>query len=244
MEIIEKFANIFDKTGNIILKFLEGANKSLKAIQCFSNILEFFSMTSKDKQKYSIFASKISEARKIFKLFKFIIEIPRLKYLVGTPMDNFTKNFNFLTRFFNAIFYVFENLSVLTDLKFLNKNYRTHIEISMSLSWLLGQIFHMSYYIGILKKTYTDEEDLRNMEVNKCKVKHIYEKLKILSKIRIYLVMGIIKNFGDFILSCYDLQLFENFLGSKTMKFIVGITGFISALISLYQMHFPDPHLK
>ena len=41
----------------------------------------------------------------------------------------------------------------------------------MSLSWLLAQIFHMSYFIGILKKTYNDEEDLRMLELNKVKVK-------------------------------------------------------------------------
>ncbi len=188
--------------------------------------------------------AKISKARKIFKLFKFLNEIPRIFYLIETPLDNFTKNFNFLTRFFNSFFYIFENLSVLTDLKFIKQNYRTHIEISMSLSWLLAQIFHMSYYAGILKKTYSDEEDLRNMEVNKCKVKDIYEKLKILSKIRFYLLLGLIRNFGDFILSCYDLKLFENFLGTKTMKLVVGITGLSSALISIYQMFFSSPYLK
>jgi hypothetical protein len=102
----------------------------------------------------------------------------------------------------------------------------------------------MSYYAGILKKTYSDEEDLRNMEVSKFKVKDIYDKLKILSKIRINLLMGLLKNFGDFLFSCYELKLFENFLGSKVMKLIVGITGLISALINIYQMFCDDPHLK
>jgi hypothetical protein len=149
-----------------------------------------------------------------------------------------------LTRFFTALFYVLENLSVLTDLKFIKRNYRTHIEISMSLCWLMSQIFHMSYYIGILKKTYSDEEDLRYMEFNNCKVKDIYEKLTILSRIRMYLLLGLIRNFGDFIISCYDLKLFETFLGTRTMKLVVGITGFFSSLISLYQMFFSSPYLK
>lgn len=165
-------------------------------------------------------------------------------YLIETPLDNFSKNFNFLTRFFNALFYVFENLSIFTNLNFINQNYRTHIEISMSLSWLLAQIFHMSYYAGILKKTYTDEEDLRTLELGKYKVKDIYEKLKTLSKIRYFLLLGLIRNFGDLLLSCYDLKLFENFLGTKTMKLIVGITGCISGIISLYQMFFSSPYLK
>jgi hypothetical protein len=142
------------------------------------------------------------------------------------------------------LFYLFENLSVLTNLKFINQNYRPHIEITMSLSWLLSQIFHMSYYIGILKKTYTDEEDLRNMEVRQCKVKDIYDKMKILSQIRKYLFLGLVRFFGDFILSCYDLKLFENFLGTKIMKFVVGVTGLISATISLYQQFFSPPFLK
>lgn len=165
-------------------------------------------------------------------------------YLVETPLDNFTKNFNFLVRFFNALFYVLENLTVLTSLKFIDTNYRTHIEISMGLCWILGITFHISYYAGILKKTYNDEEDLRTMELNKCKVKDIYEKLKTLSNIRFFLLLGLIKNFGDLLLSCYDLKLFENFLGTKTMRFIVGFSGFLSAIISLYQMFFSSPYLK
>lgn len=220
-----------------------------------SNILEFFSIEREDKKfcvdfagKITIlllfFSAKISQARKVFKFFKFINEIPRILYLIEAPLDNFSKNFNFLTRFFNALFYIFENLSVLTNLKFINQNYRTHIEISMSLSWLLAQIFHMSYYAGILKKTYNDEEDLRNLEINKCKVKDIYEKLKTLSKIRMFLLLGLVRNFGDLLLSLYDLKLFENFLGTKTMKLIVGITGMISALISIFQMFFSGPYLK
>jgi hypothetical protein len=167
-----------------------------------------------------------------------------LIYLVETPLDNFTKNFNFLTRFFNANFYIFENLSLLCRLKFVPEIYSTHIEIAMSLSWLLAQIFHMSYYIGILKKTYNDEEDLRTLEINKCKVKEIYEKLKTLSKIRFYIMLGLMRNYGDLLLSCYDLKLFEHFLGTKTMKIGVNITGFISGIISLYQMFYPNPYLK
>jgi len=177
-------------------------------------------------------------------LFKFINEIPRLIYLVETPLDNFTKNFNFLVRFFNALFYILENLTVLTTLKFIDTKYRTHIEISMGLCWILGITFHISYYAGILKKTYNDEEDLRTMELNKCKVKDIYEKLKTLSNIRFFLLLGLIRNFGDLLLSCYDLKLFENFLGTKTMRFFVGFSGLLSAIISIYQMFFSSPYLK
>lgn len=114
----------------------------------------------------------------------------------------------------------------------------------MSLCWILGITFHISYYAGILKKTYNDEEDLRTMELNKCKVKDIYEKLKTLSNIRFFLFLGLIKNFGDLLISLYDLKLFENFLGTKTMRFIVGFSGFVSANISLYQMFFSSPYLK
>ena len=114
----------------------------------------------------------------------------------------------------------------------------------MSLCWILGLTFHTCYYAGILKKTYNDEEDLRNMELNKCKVKDIYEKLKTLSKIRFFLLIGLIKNFGDYLLTCYDLKLFENFLGTKMMRFIVGFSGFLSAIISLYQMFFSSQYLK
>jgi hypothetical protein len=186
----------------------------------------------------------ISQARKIFKLFKFINEIPRLIYLIETPMNNFTKNFNFLTRFFHALFYILENLTILTQLKFLDTNFRTNIEIAMSLCWILGLNFHISYYTWILKKTYNDEEDLKIIETDKYKVVDVYDKLKTLSSIRFFLLLGLLRNFGDLLMSCYDLKLFRNFLGTKTMRLIVGLFGFLSANISLYQMFFSSPLLK
>lgn len=209
-----------------------------------SYLFEFFTLNTADKMTYSKLGEKISEARKLFKLFKFLNDVPRLVYLINSPLDNFTKNFNFLTRFFNALFYIFENLSILTNLRFISLNYQPHIEISMSLSWLLTQLFHMSYYVGVLKKTYNDEEDLRSMEIKQFKVKDIYQKMKLLSQIRIYLLLGLIRCFGDFMLSCYELKLFENFLGTKIMKFVVNLTGLISALISIYQQFFSSSILK
>src|SRR5574343_47631 len=136
MNIIDVLTNIFENT--------EGANKCLKIVQCLSNIIEYI-VRVQDKEKYVMFASKISQARKMFKLFKFINEIPRLIYLIETPLDNFTKNFNFMTRLFNSFFYIFENLSIFTTTKLIDQYYRTHLELLMSLSWLLTQIFHMSY---------------------------------------------------------------------------------------------------
>lgn len=186
----------------------------------------------------------ISQSRKIFKLFKFINEIPRLIFLIETPMNNFTKNFNFLVRFFHLLFYVLENLTILTSLKFLDTNFRTHIEISMSLCWILGINFHMSYYAWVLKKTYNDEEDLRQLDIEKEYVKDVYGKLANLSKIRFFLLLGLVRYFGDLLMSCYDLKLFSNFLGTKTMRFVVGLFGFLSANISLYQMFFSSDMLK
>jgi hypothetical protein len=102
----------------------------------------------------------------------------------------------------------------------------------------------MSYYIGILKKTYNDEEDLRILELNKYKVKEIYMKLKTLSNIRFYLLLGLIRNFGDLLISCYELKLFENFLGTRPMGIICSISGFLSGGIGLYQMFNTNPYYK
>ena len=180
----------------------------------------------------------------MFKLCKFINELPRLKYLIESPLDNFTKNFNILTRAFHLVFYFMENLTIFVKLNFINKNYRIHIELCMGLSWLLAQIFHLTYYIKILKNTYRDEDDLRHLNVENYRVNEIYQKLKILSKIRFALILGIIKSLGDFLFACYELKVFENFLGTNFAKLLIGITGIVSSCISIYQTYFSDSYTK
>jgi hypothetical protein len=102
----------------------------------------------------------------------------------------------------------------------------------------------LTYYINVLKKTYTDEEDLRHLNVENYRVNEIYQKLKILSKIRYALILGIMKTLGDFLFACYELKVFENFLGTNFAKVLVGVSGLISSCISIYQSYFSDIYTK
>lgn len=61
MDYLEKTVNIFENTGKIYkFNIIEGANKTLKAIQCVANIFEFFTKNDDDKLKFSKFSCKIN----------------------------------------------------------------------------------------------------------------------------------------------------------------------------------------
>lgn len=159
-------------------------------------------------------------------------------------LDNFTKNFNILTRAFLMVYYFAENLSLLKNLKFLNRKYSVFIELTKGLSFLVAQLSHFTYYLIVLKRTFDDEENLKKLDLKKYKVKDIFQKIQILSTIRKYIYLGIIRLLGDILIAFYDLKLFENFLGTNFAKLLIGIGGFLSSLISIYQLFYGGPYLK
>ncbi len=108
--------------------------------------------------------------------------MPRLGYLMEVPLDNFTKNFNILTRAFLLVFYFTENINFFSILKFINRKYKVYIELTQGLSFLLAQLVHFTYYLSVLKRTYDDKENLKKLDLKQYKVKDIFEKIQMLSK--------------------------------------------------------------
>lgn len=225
-----------NETTEKILENTEVYNWALKFIQCSTNIFEFFSRTMLNQNIYSNFAFKIAQARKIFRLFKFLNEIPRIYYLIDSNCSTFSKNLNFIARLFTCIFYFLENITLFQNLKLLNDNTLLHIELIMSLSFLLAQTFQSLYYFYIIRKTYNDEESLKQDFQSQIKLRELCLKLSKLSKIRGKIIYSLIKCLGDFCLACYDLKIFENVISGKLAKFLLSITGLCSSVVALNQL--------
>lgn len=219
-----------------LLEHTEFHNWLFKFIQCLSNVFEFFSKTLIYKNLFANFASKITSARKIFRLLKFLNEIPRMYYLVDCKFDGFSKNLNFLSRLFSCIFYLFENITLFQHLKLINDNTLIHFEIIMSLSFMLSQTFQSIYYFFILKKTYLDEEQLKKKYSSQVKLKDIYNHLGKLSKIRFNVIKALVKCFGDLSLALYDLKLMESILSGKLSKLVLSVTGLLSTIVAITQL--------
>lgn len=212
----------------------ETHSQLIKCFQCISSILSYFSNTIIQKNHYSKLSFQLSMMRKVFRIFRFFNEIPRLQFLYSCNYDNITKNLNFLTRIFAAIFYLLENITILQHLKILNEDNLVTIELLMGVSFLLSQIFQNAYYFYILNRSYSDEEDLKNQDGSFFKLKDVYLKLKKLSRIRFQVWLGILRTIGEIFLAFHDMKILQGFLSNSFLNFITSFTGLISALISIW----------
>lgn len=214
-----------------LLSYTEIHNWIMKIIQCTSYLLEYSSKTLKSQQKFSSFGNKVASARKIYRVFKFLNDIPRMYYLISCSYDSFSKNINFLSRFFSSIFYFLENINILQYLRLVDNKFLIHSEIIMSLSFLLSQTFQIIYYLFVIKKTYDDEVYLKQS-----KQKEILSKKTRLIKIRFSILLALVRCLGDLSLSFYDLKLFESVFSGRLSKLIFSITGLMSSVVAIYQL--------
>lgn len=225
-------------TTELIIEKTELHNWLMKILQCLANLFEFFSKTLIYQNLFSNIAYKVSLARKIYRIFKFLNEFPRFNYLIDCKYNTISKNLNFISRLFNCIFYFLENITLLQHIKILNENTLILLELIMSASFLLAQIFQGLYYYYILRKTYKDEAILKDMSYSQLNSKNIFYKLSLLSNIRYRIYCLFIKSFGDFVMACYDLKLYESLLSGKIFKFILSITGLMSSLVAVQQLFY------
>ena len=93
--------------------------------------------------------------------------------------DKFSQIMNIASRFFYMFHWLFDNISVIMKLTNSRKMGRD-IDYFRRLSrkcWMIGISLFLVYCIKVLRKTYTDESDLKVAAVNKMTVKEVKENL-------------------------------------------------------------------
>lgn len=90
------------------------------------------------------------------------------------------------------------------------------------------------YCIKTLRKTYTDESDLKVAALNKMTVKVMMENLEIICKLRRDYQMNFVRAVSDLIICVNENNLPFLILGKKMNYGVEGIFGMISSLIYLY----------
>ena len=93
---------------------------------------------------------------------------------------------NICSRFFYLLHWLFDNTSII--LKLINVkigNYSSEDFRRLSRKcWMIGILVFLVYCIKVLRKTYTDESDLKVAAVNKMTVKQVKENLQIICNLR------------------------------------------------------------
>jgi hypothetical protein len=100
--------------------------------------------------------------------------------------------------------------------------------------WLIGLALFLVYCCKTLRKTYTDESDLKVAALNKMTVRQVKDNLKIICKLRHDYWLNFSRALLDFVVCLNDNDLPFMILGKRLSPGVEGSCGMGSALIYLY----------
>lgn len=95
-------------------------------------------------------------------------------------------------------------------------------------------MFYLIFCVKILRKTYTDESDLKVAAVGKMTVKDVKKNLEIICKLRRDYQLNFIRVFSDLIVCMNENNIPFRVLGKRINNGVEGFFGMLSAFIYLY----------
>ena len=102
--------------------------------------------------------------------------------------------------------------------------------------WLFGIITFMIYCLKTLRKTYTDESDLKVAALDKMTVLELKQNLLIISKLRHDYWLNLARAIADLCIACNENEIPLNLLGKRLNKGVDGFFGMMSSSIYLFSL--------
>jgi hypothetical protein len=90
------------------------------------------------------------------------------------------------------------------------------------------------YCVKILRKTYSDESDLKVAAVNKMTVRQVKENLHIICKLRRDYQLNFVRVFSDLIICLNENNIPFKVLGKRINDGVEGFFGMLASLIYLF----------
>eukprot|EP00357_Protocruzia_adherens_P013598 CAMPEP_0114989140 /NCGR_PEP_ID=MMETSP0216-20121206/10019_1 /TAXON_ID=223996 /ORGANISM="Protocruzia adherens, Strain Boccale" /LENGTH=234 /DNA_ID=CAMNT_0002352059 /DNA_START=224 /DNA_END=928 /DNA_ORIENTATION=+ len=217
----------------------EGRDKFSKFIQYSSRILKWTLLDSnKDMStRFAKMQSEMGKARKLNRLFKSFNEHYKMQQLLANleANPNFENVLNIITRIGFFFYWVFDNLAVLSTIKFLHYDAKS-VAKKAFLSWFIGLSATMVVLIRKLIKSYEDESSFKTKAVDAQNSSEALAALKKLSSKRRDLFLQILKTTGDMIPASNGIELPQKLLGTAFNEGVIGAGGLISSLITMYTL--------
>ena len=137
------------------------------------------------------------------------------------------------------MYWLTDNIHILMKVCNLNKIYPTvhlshKVKTCAKYFWLAGLSLFLLICCKILRKTYTDESDLKVAALNKMTVQQVMDNLKIIGKLRDDYWLNFSRAFLDLIVCLNEVDLPFKVLGKRLSPGFEGVFGMSSALIYLY----------
>ena len=100
--------------------------------------------------------------------------------------------------------------------------------------WLFGILLFLIYCIITLRKTYTDESDLKVAAFQNMTIKDFKDNLKIISDLRRIYWANLVRAITDLLICLNENNLPLNILGIRLNNGVEGFLGILSSLVYLY----------
>lgn len=200
---------------------------------------------------YLSISRQLYDARSVFRLFKSLFEVKRIQIILKCikDTDQFTLITNVVSRSCYFMHWLFDNIYILTKIM--------NVQVSLSgerskdarvdklsilcrqisrVWWLFGIITFMIYCLKTLRKTYTDESDLKVAALDKMTVLELKQNLLIISKLRHDYWLNLARAISDLCIVCNENEIPLNLLGKRLNKGVDGFFGMMSSSIYLFSL--------
>lgn len=204
-------------------------DKILKIFQYSSIILKTNLQDKDSKSKFQNLQTASTMARKMFRMFKGIIDLDQMIKISSNKSLDFTSRFlQFMTRLTNFLYFFYDNFATLSTLKVIDIN-TAKFGRNSSTAWFWSLVFALANF-------------LRNLYVNHLKMTKLKQDInpssdiENLRKERLLIFMNVVKTCGDLLpATAGGTDIAIKLCGKNVPDTWIGIGGLISALIGLWQ---------
>ena len=216
----------------------EGRDKFCKIIQYGSRFLKYNLTDKKLQARFNGLFTGMRDARKLFRLFKSINEAHKiLETLNKGGTDEVEIALNVLNRFAFLLYWVFDNIAILSTIKFLSSDPKSHSKYG-AFFWFWALIISLFQSIRKLndlsRRERLEKNDLsKNQEDNTVTKKNLAK----IQKDKKDQYINIVKNLGDLITASQGSTIFTKITGKTFTDGWMGAGGFVSAVITSYQLY-------
>ncbi|KAM3144516.1 hypothetical protein pb186bvf_003385 [Paramecium bursaria] len=211
MNILQKYSKLEEKQDN--------RDKFLKLIQNVQ-LLRCYIIEEKDQEIASLMFSQyqyIYLCRRLYKLFKSIGMVYNIIDHYNKSQTLYNKSVNnvstYLVNIFNFLFHIVENLMVIHQLGFYEKQFNhKSLKIVSHSFWALGLVSQIAYYLNRLRWNFSRESELKNQVINGMTPQEFIKNLKQLSEQRYQIGLLLIRFSGDLVCALQKTHIPEKLI--------------------------------
>ena len=173
----------------------------------------------------------MKNARKLFRLFKSLNEYQKITDFLAKKELSQVDMLNVAGRIAFLLYWIFDNLSVLSTVKFLNLDAKQMNKYG-AFWWFVALCLGQAASVITLAELGKEEASIRKKE----KSEETQKQLKAIQAKKFTEYLNIIKQAGDMVTSSQAIELPAKF-GFNFNDGHIGIGGFVSAVLTMYQLY-------